>query len=125
MTPTTGSLIKGVTRMPPDNDSPWLLHPHRRGLQNLDRMRRYGPSDTVDLVIVGAGAGGVTLAQRLARAGWRIVLLERGPFWDPDRDWVSDEKGAAPSTGPTSGSSPARIPSRWARTTPGSASADR
>ena len=96
MTPHTGSLIKGITRMPRDNDSPWLLHPHRRGLQNLERMRRYAPSDTVDLVVVGAGAGGVTLAQRLARAGWRIVILERGPFWDPDRDWVSDEKGAAP-----------------------------
>ena len=82
--------------MPRDNDSAWLLDPHRRGLQNLDRMRRYAPSDTVDLVIVGAGAGGVTLAQRLARAGWRIVILERGPFWDPDRDWVSDEKGAGP-----------------------------
>ena len=96
MTPSAGSLIKGVTRMPADNDSAWLLHPHRRGLQNLDRMRRYTPSDTVDLVIVGAGAGGVTLAQRLARAGWRIVILECGPFWDPDRDWVSDEKGAGP-----------------------------
>jgi choline dehydrogenase-like flavoprotein len=59
-------------------------------------MRRYDPSETVDMVIVGAGAGGVTLAQRLARAGWRIVILERGPFWDPDRDWVSDEKGASP-----------------------------
>jgi choline dehydrogenase-like flavoprotein len=23
-----------------------------------------------------------------------VVVLERGPFWDPDRDWVSDEKGA-------------------------------
>ena len=47
-------------------------------------------------MIVGAGAGGITLAQRLARAGWRIVILEKGPFWDPDRDWVSDEKGAGP-----------------------------
>jgi choline dehydrogenase-like flavoprotein len=44
-------------------------------------------------VIVGAGAGGGTLAQRLARKGWRIVVLESGPFWDPDRDWVSDEAG--------------------------------
>jgi choline dehydrogenase-like flavoprotein len=34
------------------------------------------------------------LAQRLARAGWRIVVLEKGPFWDPDRDWVSDEAGS-------------------------------
>ncbi len=22
------------------------------------------------------------------------MILEKGPFWDPDRDWVSDEKGA-------------------------------
>ena len=34
-----------------------------------------------------------TLAQRLARRGWRVVVLESGPFWDPDRDWVSDEAG--------------------------------
>src|SRR5689334_17120291 len=82
--------------MPEDNDSPYLLDMHKRGLQNLDRMKRYDRTQTVDLVVVGAGAGGVTLAQRLARAGWRIVILEKGPFWDPDRDWVSDEKGAAP-----------------------------
>jgi choline dehydrogenase-like flavoprotein len=87
---------KGAFAMPEENDSPWLLHPHKRGLQNLDRMRRYGRQDAVDLLIVGAGAGGITLAQRLARAGWRVVILEKGPFWDPDRDWVSDEKGSAP-----------------------------
>jgi choline dehydrogenase-like flavoprotein len=92
----SGSLIKGVSRMPKDNDSAWLLDPHKRGLQNLDRMARYPSTETVDLVVVGAGAGGITLAQRLARAGWRIVILEKGPFWDPDRDWVSDEKGAGP-----------------------------
>ena len=26
--------------------------------------------------------------------GWRVVILEPGPFWDPDRDWVSDEAGS-------------------------------
>ena len=77
-----------------ENDSPFLLHPHKRGLQNLDRMARYDEGAPVDLVVVGAGAGGVTLAQRLARKGWKIVIVERGPFWDPDRDWVSDEKGS-------------------------------
>jgi choline dehydrogenase-like flavoprotein len=91
-----GSLIKGVSRMPPENDSAWLLDPHKRGLQNLGRMRSYSRTERVDLVVVGAGAGGVTLAQRLARAGWSVVIIEKGPFWDPDRDWVSDEKGAAP-----------------------------
>ena len=57
-------------------------------------MTAYRDQDEVDLVIVGAGAGGSTLAQRLARRGWRIVVLESGPFWDPDRDWVSDEAGS-------------------------------
>jgi choline dehydrogenase-like flavoprotein len=84
-----------VARAVPDwNDSPFLLDKHRRGLPNLHRMARYTTAAPVDLVIVGAGAGGLTLAQRLARQGWRIVVLEKGPFWDPDRDWVSDEKGA-------------------------------
>jgi choline dehydrogenase-like flavoprotein len=57
-------------------------------------MRHHADADEVDLCIVGAGAGGSVLAQRLARRGWRIVVLEAGPFWDPDRDWVSDEAGS-------------------------------
>ena len=89
------SVVKGSVLMPKDNDSPYLLDMHERGLQNLDKMASYPLAAPVDLVVVGAGAGGVTLAQRLARAGWRIVILEKGPFWDPDRDWVSDEKGSA------------------------------
>ncbi|MGI8846500.1 MAG: GMC family oxidoreductase [Thermoleophilaceae bacterium] len=85
-------LARGST-MPPDNDSAFLLDPHRRGIPGRDRMRRHRDDEEVDLVIVGAGAGGSTLAQRLARHGWRIVILESGPFWDPDEDWVSDEAG--------------------------------
>ena len=57
-------------------------------------MRRYADGDEVDLVVVGAGAGGSVLTQRLARAGWRVVCLDAGPFWDPDTDWVADERGA-------------------------------
>ncbi|MGN6610001.1 MAG: GMC family oxidoreductase [Jatrophihabitans sp.] len=57
-------------------------------------MRRYDHTDEVDLVVVGAGAGGSVLTQRLARRGWKIVVLDAGPWWDPDRDWVSDERGA-------------------------------
>ena len=91
---TLTRLRKGSFAMPKDNDSPFLLDQHKRGLQNLDKMARFRDEDVVDLVIVGAGAGGGVLAQRLARAGWKIVVLERGPLWDPDRDWVSDEKGS-------------------------------
>ena len=79
---------------PVRNDSRYLLDVHRRAVPRAETMRRYRDAEEVDLVIVGCGAGGGVLAQRLARAGWRIVVLERGPFWDPDRDWVSDEAGS-------------------------------
>jgi len=88
------TLLKGTR--PPLNDSAWLLHPHRRGLPGVERMARYEDADAVDLAIVGAGAGGSVLAQRLARQGWRIVLFDAGPLWDPDRDWVSDEAASHP-----------------------------
>jgi choline dehydrogenase-like flavoprotein len=88
-------MLKGALAMPVDNDSAFLLDRHERGLQNLDRMAHYRDTDAVDLAIIGAGAGGGVVAQRLARKGWKIVVLEKGPLWDPDRDWVSDEKGSA------------------------------
>ena len=47
-----------------------------------------------DVVIVGSGAGGGTMAYALADSGARILLLERGDFvpqedenWDPDAVW--------------------------------------
>jgi choline dehydrogenase-like flavoprotein len=86
------TLLRGALR-PPENDSAFLLDVHRRAVPT-ERMARYDESFSVDLVIVGAGAGGATLAQRLARRGWKVVVLESGPFWDPDEDWVSDEAGS-------------------------------
>ena len=61
---------------------------------DLAQMRRYGKDDEVDFVIVGVGSAGGVLAQRLARAGYRVVALDAGPFWDSERDWVSDEAGS-------------------------------
>jgi choline dehydrogenase-like flavoprotein len=64
-------------------------------MQRLDApMRRYSPDEEIDYLIVGVGAAGGVLLQRLARAGFRVVALEAGPFWDTERDWVSDEKGS-------------------------------
>jgi choline dehydrogenase-like flavoprotein len=47
-------------------------------------------SDHFDLIIIGSGAGGGTIARRLAPSGKRILILERGEFiprerenWDP------------------------------------------
>ena len=86
------TMLRGAVR-PPDNDSAFLLDVHRRAVPR-ERMAHYGDSYPVDMVIVGAGAGGGTLAQRLGRRGWKVVVLEVGPFWDPDEDWVSDEAGS-------------------------------
>jgi choline dehydrogenase-like flavoprotein len=33
-----------------------------------------------DFIIIGSGAGGGTLAYKLAPSGKRILLIERGPF---------------------------------------------
>ncbi len=78
------------------NESAWLLplDGQRTNHQLRADMRRFDDNDEVDLVIVGCGAGGGVLLQRLARAGWRVVALDAGPFWDPDVDWVSDEAGS-------------------------------
>lgn len=57
-------------------------------------MRRYHEDDVVDFCIVGVGSAGGVLTQRLAKAGFKVVGLEAGPFWDTERDWVSDEKGS-------------------------------
>jgi choline dehydrogenase-like flavoprotein len=70
--------------------------PHMLGpMQRLTApMRRYSEHDEVDYVVVGVGAGGGVLTQRLARAGFRVVAFDAGPFWDTERDWVSDESGS-------------------------------
>jgi choline dehydrogenase-like flavoprotein len=88
-----GNVLKGA-RGPRANDSRFLLDVHRRALPGRASMRRYGEHERVDMLVVGAGAGGSVLAQRLARRGWRVAILEAGPFWDPDEDWVSDEAGS-------------------------------
>jgi choline dehydrogenase-like flavoprotein len=54
-------------------------------------MRQYRDDDEVDFTIVGTGAGGATLACRLAEAGFSVVALDAGPFWRPLEDFASDE----------------------------------
>ncbi|TMF42075.1 MAG: GMC family oxidoreductase [Chloroflexi bacterium] len=58
-------------------------------------MRRFGSDEEVDFCIVGVGSAGGVLLQRLARAGFRVVGIEAGPFWNTERDWVSDEAGSS------------------------------
>jgi choline dehydrogenase-like flavoprotein len=78
------------------NESAWLLPAgdDRTNHRLREDMARFEDDDELDMVIVGCGAGGGTLLQRLARAGWRVAVLDAGPFWDPDSDWVSDERAS-------------------------------
>jgi choline dehydrogenase-like flavoprotein len=61
-------------------------------------------SERYDVVIIGTGAGGGTLASALADSGQKILLLERGDFlpreldnWDPEPVFV-DGKYISPDT---------------------------
>jgi choline dehydrogenase-like flavoprotein len=65
-----------------------------------------------DVIIIGTGAGGGTLARTLAPSGKRILLLERGDFlpremdnWNPDAVFV-DGKYISPDTWYDSGGRP-------------------
>lgn len=58
------------------------------------QSRAYAENEIVDYVVVGVGSAGGVLLQRLAKAGFKVVGLEAGPFWDTERDWVSDEAGS-------------------------------
>ena len=53
-------------------------------------MRQYG----YDIIVIGSGAGGGTVAHALAATGARILIVERGDFipqedenWDPEAVW--------------------------------------
>ena len=54
-------------------------------------MRQHDESEEVDFVIVGTGAGGGTLACKLAEAGFSVVAFDAGPYWRPLEDFASDE----------------------------------
>lgn len=46
--------------------------------------------DPVDVCIVGSGAGGAPMALELGRAGFKVVVLEKGAWYKPE-DFVHDE----------------------------------
>ncbi|ODS04154.1 hypothetical protein AUC71_05570 [Methyloceanibacter marginalis] len=38
-----------------------------------------------DVIVIGSGAGGGSVAYKLANAGKRVLLIEKGPFLPRDR----------------------------------------
>jgi choline dehydrogenase-like flavoprotein len=52
----------------------------------------FRPAEVVDFVVVGAGAAGGVMAKELSTAGFRVVVLEQGP-WRREKDFTHDEVG--------------------------------
>ena len=84
----------------------------RRQLDGLSRMS----DDHYDVIVIGSGAGGGTLAHRLAPAGKRVLLLERGGYLPRERDnWDSGEvfvRGEVPAPRVLVRPAPQRVPAR-------------
>ncbi|HET7259459.1 MAG TPA: GMC family oxidoreductase [Candidatus Acidoferrum sp.] len=51
---------------------------------------KYKTSEEVDFVIIGSGAAGGILAKELSGNGYRVVVLEQGPYLT-EKDFVHDE----------------------------------
>ncbi|MFC4769648.1 GMC family oxidoreductase [Effusibacillus consociatus] len=75
------------------------MHSHDPIHHNADHMQGHRFSDlnhrkykdNADVCIVGAGAAGGVLAHELSKAGLKVVVIEAGPFWNPQTDFASDE----------------------------------
>lgn len=48
-------------------------------------MKRRYEQDAVDILIVGAGAAGGVLAKELSEAGLSVVVMDAGPWRDPQK----------------------------------------
>lgn len=51
---------------------------------------RYESTDPVDFLVIGSGAAGGVMAKELAAAGFRVVVLEQGPYLR-EEDFQQDE----------------------------------
>lgn len=54
------------------------------------RAATFRPSDKVDFLVIGSGAAGGVMAKELSTAGFKVVVLEQGPYLR-DQDFVHDE----------------------------------
>ena len=54
-------------------------------------MRTFGEAESVDVVVIGTGAGAAPVMAELGEAGLRVVALEAGRWWDPGVEYAADE----------------------------------
>ncbi len=51
---------------------------------------KFRPADPVDFLVIGAGAAGGVMAKELSTAGFKVVVLEQGPYLR-EKDYTHDE----------------------------------
>src|SRR5260370_30782429 len=95
---------------------------NRSGEERSQAKVSYKPSEEVDFLIVGSGAAGGVLAKELSTNGFRVVVLEQGPYLT-EADFSHDELKVLgrhlltnnpkiqPTTFPQTPEAKARIPS--------------
>ncbi len=54
-------------------------------------MKEYPENEEVDFAIIGTGAGGATLAAKLAEYGFSVVAFDAGGWYRPLEEFASDE----------------------------------
>ncbi len=75
-------------------------------LQSELESSRYGNVMTFDCIVIGSGFGGAITACRLAEAGYKVLILERGRRWKKEeypsvteKDWIWDNENPAELNG--------------------------
>ena len=98
---------RGSSSRPVSGHPIWTMtrHGDLRTVEHVSRqLEEWVMPDHYDVIVIGTGAGGGTLAHTLAASGKRILLLERGNFlpretqnWEPEPVFV-DGRYISPDT---------------------------
>lgn len=54
-------------------------------------------AERFDAIIVGLGAAGAVVTEALSAAGWKILALEEGPWYNPFKDFAGGRARRIPT----------------------------